>query len=526
MARDLSKQDGNGLVSVNGVDLKQVFASQGFEGGLVHVPKSFHSLPDFRPLSETRLELALRGRAPKSEPLPHFDPLLGPFSLPDAGSNSWAESLDFLRDIKGASIGPIDLSQAWITQWLSAKSPPEQKGTLLFSSKHEISSKTNRLIWRARRILNCLSHILPITSRFEENIQAEFWHQLINDIAKICAPTNTLWESLTDGFNPLSRQAVWLRAVAILSVEAAFPGYLRSQLVLKSLEQIKASIQGDGLMVGGSIVATLSGGADLCMLARIGDIDPILNLIRGALVCLRLSDGSLISFGAASGDHGRLLCAVLGPGDWKPSNLLLGSGIGRMACQKTVVWMRAPQSGRTNGATCEVEVGGCSLLTSYPNQPTALVCQSPATLTKSRCKRRDEPEFCVLEASAEFSISGRQYASIRQIRINQSGTVISGEDVIRPGATSQINDVSELRFVISDSCTCYLSKDHCSVLIVTSQQQAWRFRVQAMDITVEMGFGEASGSEFIGGRNVIVCTYPDIYRKSDFTANWQLVLEE
>lgn len=526
MARDLSKQDGNGLVSVKGIDLKQVFASQELEGDFVRIPKSFHGLPDFRPINTTSRELALKGEAPKSEELPRFDPLLGPYSIPDLGLNSWAQSLDFLRDIKGATIGPTHLSQAWLTQWLNQSRPTAQKSTPLFSSHHEISSKTNRLIWRSRRILNCLSHVLPLASGLEPDIQALFWHSLINDIARIGAPTNTLWESLREGFSPISTRAAWLRAVAILGVEAAFPGFLRSQLVLKSLEQIEASIQSNGLMSGGSIVATLSAGADLCMLARIGGIDPTLNLVRGALACVRNSDGSLISFGAASGDHSRLLGAVLGPRDWKPAHLLLSSGIGRMACQKTVVWVRAPQSGKCHGAVCEIEVSGCSLLTSYPNQLSAVVFQSLTTVTKSRCKRRDEPDFCVLDASADFTISGKHYASVRQIRINQSGTMISGEDIIRPGAGSHTLDAKHLRFVVADACTCYLSKDKSSVLIVTSQQQAWRFRAKGLDITVEIGSsnnGEA-GSDVAG--HIIVCTPSDINSRTDFIANWQLVLEE
>lgn len=513
-------------VSVSGVDVKRAFQGRFLTNTGVLLPTNIHQLPDFRPASEQALEDALVGLPPFDTKLPRFDPLQGPFSLDVVASCAWAQSLEFLRDIKAASIGDTKLPSAWVTTWLVYYGTNPEKPTGLFAHGQESNTKTQRLIWRARRVLNCLSHVLPILPQLPPQVTAAFWRSLITDIAKLCTPTETVWAHLKDGFDVLSPRAMWLRGVAILGVEAAFPGFLREEQLEKSLETIHSTLQDDGMMAGGSILGTLSAGADLCMLARIRGIEHSLQKIRTALASLRHKDGTLVTFGSGNPDYRHLVAAVLGPGDWKPSALLLGSGIARLSVKETVVWMRAQQSDFAHGPVCEVEVGGCALITSASGTYSAIGYAAPTQVTQSRCKRRDEPDCSILEATATFNAAGGSFIGSRQIRVAHDATRINGEDSVRPQGSGHSEIVTEICFAIPGTCSWSISKDQNSVLIVTSQQQAWRFRAEGMDIRVEMRSGASYAEHMTSGPCVIVCHYPSIQKTRDFRAVWQFVTED
>jgi hypothetical protein len=519
-------RDDQAWISVSGVDIKCAFQGRFITNTGVLLPTNIHQLPDFRLSSEQAREDALEGLPPFDTKLPRFDPLQGPFSLDVVASCAWAQSLEFLRDIKTASIGDAKLSSAWVTTWLLHLGTHPEKPTGLFAHGQDSSTKTQRLIWRARRVLNCLSHVLPILPQLTPQFRASFWRALITDIAKLCMPTETLWAHLQQGFDALSPRAMWLRAVAILAVEAAFPGYLREELLEKSLETIYSTLQNDGLMAGGSILGTLSAGADLCMLARIPRIDPSLHKIRTALASLRHKDGTLVTFGSGDPDYRHLVAVVLGPGDWKPSTLFLDSGIARLSVKETVVWMRAQQSTYAHGPVCEVEVGGCALVTSTSSAHSAAGFAAPTQVTQSRCKRRDEPDCSILEATATFNAAGGLFIGSRQIRVAHTGARIDGEDNVRPQTADRSEIVTEICFAIPKTCSWSISKDQNSVLIVTSQQQAWRFRAQGMDICVEMRSYEPAISRASSGGHVIVCKYPLEHQSKDFRAVWQFVTED
>jgi uncharacterized heparinase superfamily protein len=536
MALNLLARQNQAWLAIAGADAKQVFDARVRDGQLVRVPSQFHALPDFRPASEAAALLALQGTPPHGSGLARFDPLKGPFSIVGAQTSAWVQGLDFLRDIKNIASGSTQLTHAWVKHWLDDLGHHPDKSPSLFTKGQGSSGKTERLIWRSRRVLNCLCHVLPIASKLDPSIQTAFWHALMNDIAKIAAPTQTLWASLSEGFDPLSPRAIWLRAVAVLGVEASFPGYLRQELVDNAVDSLKASIQKDGLIAGGSIIGTLSAGADLCMLARIPAIEPLLATLRPALASLRHSDGSLVTFGVGAADYVHLLHAVLGPGDWKPASLFLESGIARMSAQGTTVWMRAPQSHRASGAACEIEVDNFGLLTSFESAPSALVFTSKAQVTQGKCRRRDEPDQLVMEANAVLALSGKTFVCVRQIRITKNGRQIEGEDFLRPETARQENGrddvngqevgVLKICFGIADSAACFLSRDRQSVLIVTSQQQAWRFRVQGMDIGIEMGSDQVEENVQASKKRMIVCRYPNPMHKNDFKASWQFVSED
>lgn len=536
MALNHSSGQTQALLNIAGIDAKQVFNPRVLDGHLVRIPPHFHPLPDFRPASEAAALAASQGQPPQGSGLARFDPLTGPFSNAGADISAWVQGLDFLRDIKNVASGSTQLSYAWVTQWLDELRRHPDKPPSLFGITQATSSKTERLIWRSRRVLNCLCHILPIASKLKPSTQAAFWQALMNDIAKIAAPTQSLWASLSQGFDPLSPRAIWLRAVAILGVESAFPGYLRPELLDTAVDSLKGSIQRDGLIAGGSIIATLSAGADLCMLTRIAAIEPLLATLRAALASLRHSDGRLVTFGAGAADYIQLLNAVLGPGDWKAATLFMESGIARMSAQRTTVWMRAPQSNRAWGAACEIEADNFSLVTSFESEPSALIFTAKAQVKQGKCRRRDEPDQFVLEANAALTLSGKPFVCVRQIRITKDGKKIEGEDFFRPETARQdtghhdvgAQEVGVLKicFGIADSSACFLSRDRQSVLIVTSQQHAWRFRVQGMDIGIEMGSEQGEKNVQPSKNRMIVCRYPSPMPKNDFTASWQLVPED
>jgi hypothetical protein len=530
MIRDGEHSHDHGWVRVGNIDIKRVFRDTNIHQGQVRIPSAFHPLPDFRPASEAALADAMEGIAPNIGVVSRFDPSRGPFSDPNVKRTLWAQSLEFLRDINSVQHGKTELLGAWLQTWLAEAAQLNEPAVGFFAATQNDSTKTDRLIWRSRRILNCLSHALPNLDGFDAKVRHAFWAAIVDDIAKIGAPSDSLWSILKDGFNPLSPRAIWLRAVALLGVEAAFPNFILSDLVETSVEQVKASIQNDGLMQGGAIVGSLSAGADLCMLARIPAVEPVLHEIRTALASLRHRDGTLVTFGTGAVDYTKLLNAVIGPGDWKASALYLESGIARGSTSTVCVWMKSPLAGQNWGAICEIEVAGGALLTSAQAGRSAIKFTSPITVVQSRSKRRDEEQHLILESSSTFQVSGqltgRSYTSLRQIRIARSGSTIEGEDIVRASSINQPIVVKEIWFAIPHDCTCYLSKDRQSVLIVTTQQQAWRFRVQGLDISVEMGSDTTQRKHRLGGRVFVICRCSDAEPKNDFRATWQFVLED
>ena len=98
--------------------------------------------------------------------------------------------------------------------------------------------------------------------------------------------------------------------------------------------------------------------------------------------------------------------------------------------------------------------------------------------------------------------------------------------MIKAGQGHDETGIKEICFAISETSQCYLSTDKQSVLIVTSQQQAWRFRICGMDIAVELGSITTQRNESAPLRHVIICRCSNSQRQGDFRATWQLVLED
>jgi hypothetical protein len=517
-------------IAISGIDAKRVFCADYLIGTKVCVPQNWHPLPDFRRANEEAYEQAVQGLTPASVGPIRFNPKLGPFSLEAISATSWAQSLDFMRDIKGAKVGGVDLTVAWTQSWLSAHSRKLSQSKGFFGGQEQSSSKTERLIWRSRRIQNCLAHVLPILHKLDTAAQSAFWPALLNDIAKLGAPSAGLWKQLTSGFatgfDTVSPRAVWSRSITLLAVEASLPGLLRSDLIVDALDQVKRLIQSDGMFTGGSVIATLSAGADLCMLTRIVSIAPLLDKLRIALASLRRSDGSLVTFGDGLPDYRQLLSSVLGPGPWRSSPLLVKSAIGRTQVDQTIVWLRAPVSGRNFGALLEIEARGALLLGNVSHHVSGVQFRSPATIANAHCKRRDEGNQVIMEATADVLLEGRDYTLMRHIKMSLNGRSIEGEDSMIPSQISSPSGAKSVAFAIPFGCRASLSKDKCSVLIVTSKQQAWRFRAEGMDIEVEIGSETAVGLGAAKVSSCVVCRWLVPNGKSYYRAKWHFVAED
>jgi hypothetical protein len=531
MALDTHEGVDQGLVKVQGAPIKQVFAQGYILGERVQRPPQFQPLTDFRPASEAARADAIAGIPPNGTQAGRFDPLLGPFSDPVLAQSAWAQSLEFLRDIKSATIGTTNLTKAWIAYWLNRNAHATSTHMTLFSTSPGTASKSSQMIWRARRVLNCLSHVLAILYELDDQTRDLFWQTLYSDIVKLAVPSDTLLAKLTERFDPLSPRASWLRAVALLGVEVAFPELLRPEWSQRSVNIIKNAMQSDGMIRGGSVIGTLSAATELSMLTSIAATGPLLNASKTALASLRRQDGTLVTFGAGSPHYNMLLKAVLGQQPVKPVSLLLASGIARAQAHQTVVWMRSAQPDNSCGASCEIEAKGHILLTNIARDVSGLALKSPAQIINSGCKRRDEPDCIILETDATVRLSGQIYHSLRHIKLAADGSRIEGQDDLRPefsqpASSAQHTPVISLHFVLPQTSTCHLSKDKRSVLIVTSPQQMWRFRCEAMDIALEIGSEQQGRNSSLFRHAVMVCRSVDAPRQGEFRANWQFVLEE
>lgn len=512
--------------SVGGVDPKRVFAAQYLVNSRVIIPPVAHILSDFRPISATAQDQARLGVAPETSKVPKFDPLFGPFSEHASIYCGWAQGLEFMRDIKSLELGGVKLAPNWVEQWLKTAKAARHQANGLFAQAHHNSTKAQRLLWRARRVQNCLAHIVPLLPKLKPGFEQDFWQTLIDDIGKLGAPTDSLWAQLMNGFDPLSARAIWYRSITLLAVETALPGFLQRELLVKARDQIAASVQSDGMFLGGSVIATLSAGADLCMLTRNLELDSVTSKVRGALASLCLSDGGLVSFGEVVSCHRELLAAVLGPDRPVVTSIMPKSGIVSAGLNKTKVWLKAPTDGRTFGAALEIEADGHSLFTNGPGQHSAIRLNAAASVSTTHCKRRDEENQLILQTSAEIIVHNHPYTHMRQIRISNGGRIIEGEDILRGSSPASPIIVTAIWFVLPQTCHVTMSRDGQSALIVTSQQHAWRFRAQGMDISVEIGSETFVEPSFKVGSRIITCRLPEPKSNCNLSVKWRIASEE
>lgn len=508
-----------------GHELRGLFEPGVFSHDGSLVPRQWHPLPDFRlSLQNEGLDL-LHGRTPFRTGLGAFDPFLGPFSIPMATTHSWAASFEFLRDLSPSYGDLVPILELWLEQWFNRQSDEPQTGLAKWKATTNSPGRSDILIWRARRILNWLAHLLPMLHAFSPSLQARIWHTILADIGRLIEPDRGLLAGLRGGWEPLSRRAVWTRASAILGVSGSAPGLLRPATVAEALDRVEELIAPDGMFADGSPLGTLSAAADLAMLTRVIEVEPVNQRVRQALATLQRQDGSLVTFNKQRG-YGGLVESVLGPGRWRRSSILKTGHIGLIEAGATRLWMRTPTGPSETGPICEVEANGFELVSCSPSGLSALMFDRSVTMTSPQIRRRDEEGQALLEGKAIFEVDGQRHSCIRTVTIHHDGKHIHGEDALFAGASGAKVQVIGLQFDLGDGCSAVASRDGESVLIRTPARQAWRFRCPGFETQINQASLDISSALSQNRRHQLVCTPKANDSGKDLIIRWDLQFED
>lgn len=466
---------GAGFRARLGHELRGLFEPGVFleDGSLV--PRQWHPLPDFRPsIQEEGLDL-LQGRTPARTGLGNFDPFLGPFSIPSATSQSWAASFEFLRDLSPSYGDLVPILELWLDQWFIRQAQEPQSSLAKWKATRSGPSRSEVVVWCGRRVINWLAHLLPMAQGFSANLQSKIWRALLADIGSLVRPDRGLMASLTPGWEPLNRRAVWTRASALVSVAGSLPGLLRQATFDEALERLEELIAADGMFADGSPLGTLSAAADLAMMTRVIEVEPIKERIRTALATLQRSDGSLVTFSKQRG-YGGLVESVLGPGGRRRASILKTGQIGFIEAGGVRLWLRAPKGQSEAGPAFEMEAGGAELISCSPSGISALIFDREVTIVEQQIRRRDEDGQALLEAKSRFEVKGQRYDCVRTVKVRDNGKLVHGEDALFRGVNGARLGLHGLMFDFNDGCSLVPSRDGESILIRTFSRQAWRLR--------------------------------------------------
>lgn len=516
---------GGGLRARLGHELRGLFEPGVFleDGSLV--PRQWHPLPDFRPsIQEEGLDL-LQGRTPARTGLGNFDPFLGPFSIPSATSQSWAASFEFLRDLSPSYGDLVPILELWLDQWFQRQLQEPQTALAKWTSPSKGPNRNDALIQRGRRVINWLAHLLPMMNAFSPYLQARMWHGLLADIGRLIEPDRNFLAGLTGGWEPVSRRAIWTRASALLAVSGSAPALLRQSTVSDALDRVEELIAPDGMFADGSPLGTLSAAADLAMLTRVVEAEPIAQRVRQALATLQRTDGSLVTFNKQRG-YGGLVESVLGPGRWRRSSILKTGHIGLIEVGSIRLWMRAPTGPSDVGPIAEVEALGTELIANGPAGLSALLFDQEVDFIDPQIRRRDEDGKALLEAKASFEVDGHRHTCIRTMTISHEGRHIHGEDALFAGASGAKARVRGLVFDLGEGCHAVQSRDGESILIRTPVRQAWRFRCPGFDAAINEVSMTASSGLSQNRRHQLLISAKGNELGKDLIVCWDLQLED
>ncbi len=518
-------QSGAGMTARLGQHMRGLFETGVFREDGTLVSRQWHPLPDFRPsVHEEGLEL-LQGRTPSRTGLGSFDPFLGPFSIPEAMTQSWAVSFEFLRDLSPSYGDLVPILELWLEQWFQRRAQEPQTGLAIWKAAGSAPSRSDVLIWRGRRVINWLAHLLPLLPSFSSSLQGRIWHGLLADIASLIEPDRGFLANLAGGWEPMSRRAKWTRAAAILGVSGSAPALLRQTTVSEALDHAEELIAPDGMFADGSPLGTLSAAADLAMLTRVVEAEPIAQRVRQALASLQRADGSLVTFNKQRG-YGGLVESVLGPGRWRRSSVLKTGHIGLIEAGSTRLWLRTPMGVSEVGPIVEFEAHGLALLSNGPSGLSALQFDRSVDLVDPQIRRRDEDGSALLEAKASFEVEGQRHSCVRTMTISDDGRHVQGEDAMFAGANGSRVRIRTLMFDLGEGCRAVPSRDGESILIRTPANRAWRFRCQGLDTEVnEVNIDNSAGLSQ-NRRHQLLCRVRGANLAKDIIIRWDLQVED
>lgn len=518
-------QSGAGIQARLGHELRGLFETGTFLDDGTLGPRQWHPLPDFRPSVHAEgLEL-LQGRTPTRTGLGNFDPVLGPFSISAAMSQSWAASFEFLRDLSPSYGDLVPILELWLDQWFLRRTHEPQTGLAIWKAAGNSPNRSDALIWRGRRVINWLAHLLPLLPAFSPNMQAKIWHSLLSDIGRLIEPDRGFLAGLAGGWEPLSRRATWTRAAALLGVSGSAPALLRQATVSEALDQAEELIAPDGMFADGSPLGTLSAAADLAMLTRVVEVEPIVQRVRQALATLQRADGSLVTFTKQLG-FGGLVESVLGPGRWRRSSVLKTGHIGLIEAGTVRLWLRAPIGTSEVGPIAEFEAQGSAIISNGPSGLSALLFDRPVGMTDVQIRRRDENGHALLEAKVSFEVEGQRHSCVRTMTISHDGRHIGGEEALFAGANGARVHVRALLFDLGEGCRAAQSRDGESVLIRTPARQAWRFRCPGFDVEIKEASMELSSGLSQNRRHQLLCKVRGNDLGKDLIIRWDLQVED
>jgi len=518
-------QSGAGSQARLGHDLRGLFEEGVFNDDGSLVQRQWYPLPDFRlSVQEVGLEL-LQGRTPAHTGLGNFDPFLGPFSIPSAMNQCWTASFEFLRDLSPSYGDLVPILELWLDQWFIRQSREPQSSLAKWKAASSEPSRTDALIWRGRRVINWLAHLLPIIPALSPNLQSRIWHGLLLDIGRLIEPDRRFLASLANGWEPLSRRAIWTKACALLGVSSSAPELLRKTTIARALDWVEELIAPDGMFIDGSPLGTLSAAADLAMLTRVVEAEPVSQRVRQALATLQRSDGSLVTFNGQRG-YGGLVKSVLGPGRWRRSSVLKSGHIGLIEAGQVCIWMRTPSGPSDTGPVCEVESGGVELFSNSSFGLSALMFDRSLQMFDPQIRRRDEDGQALLESKVSFEVDGHLHNHIRTMKISSNGRFISGEDVLLAGSSGTRLQLLGLLFDLGEGCIAAESRDGQSILIRTPMRNTWRFRCSGLDTVIKEASDVFSPDRALSRRLQLLCMTKINSAQEDVILRWDLMLED
>jgi uncharacterized heparinase superfamily protein len=518
-------QSGAGSQVRLGHELRRLFEEGVFNDDGLLVQRQWHPLPDFRlSVQDVGLEL-LQGRTPAHTGLGNFDPFLGPFSIPSAINQCWTASFEFLRDLSPSYGDLIPILELWLDQWFIRQTQEPQSGLAKWKAASSGPSRTDALIWRGRRVINWLAHLLPLMPALSPNLQGRIWHGLLVDIGRLIEPDRRFLASLAGGLEPLSRRAIWTKAFALLGVSSSAPELLRQATIAKALDRVEELIAPDGMFVDGSPLGTLSAAADLAMLTRVVEADPVNQRVRQALATLQRSDGSLVTFSKQRG-YGGLVKSVLGPGRWRRASVLKSGHIGLIEAGPVRIWMRTPSGPSETGPVCEVESGGVELFSNSSFGLSALMFDRSLQMFDPQIRRRDEDGQALLESKVSFEVDGHLHSHVRTMKISRNGRFISGEDALFARVSGARLQSLGLLFDLGEGCIAVESRDGQSILIRTPMRNTWRFRSSGLDTIIKESSDVSSLDRPLSRRLQLLCMTRINSAQKDVIMRWDLMLED
>ncbi|GIU66787.1 hypothetical protein [Candidatus Phycosocius spiralis] len=522
MSTQPSSLSGTSLVAWFGQEWRNMVKAAWKRDEELVIPAHWYRLTDIRPANREEGEALARGLAPVRAGLGNFDPVKGPFHVPASFNTAWAVSFEFLRDLSTLEDHFVPIVETWLPHWFENHPNATPNALSRLTLDMVGLSNNEHIICRGRRVLNWLAHLLPISHQLTPASQARIWAFFLADVRCLCSDGRGFLSQLRSAFVPTNRRVLWMRACAILGVQACAPGMLAQDVVDGAVGCIDELICPDGMFADGSILGTLSATADLAMLTKIEAIEPIFQRAAQAIATLTRGDGSLVTFGNQHGFRG-LVEAILGSHDWRRSTILKTGSIGFLEIGDLRIWTRGCSSPGYHGPLIEVEWQGQILFTTGDEYGSALRFDCPAHLSKPQCRRRDEDDNVTLEVSCRVDVAGQHYTCIRTITVSADHNLIKVQDLLFPEAGGGIPQRVYGYFLLGQNCQTVICKDGQSALIQLPSGVTWRLRTCSLQIIAE---GLSNYSKGGISQHLLMCLLGDQSSRREIDMRWELQLED